>query len=507
MKSKEVLVFLKNAGANVLRGTSTALVALVLPPFLTRAMTPAAYGTWSLILQIGTYVAYLDFGVQVALARFIAHAGERQDGEERDELVSASFAVLLVSAAIAFFGMAIIAAGFSRFFNEMPDSLRSQARIALWFVGGSVSVGLVAAVFGGILVGIQRNEIPALIISGSRLISAVLLVLAARSGGNLVAMGLILAGANLVSYLLQFWASRRIAPYVEIGIRLLHWKKISQLLRYCSSLSVWMFGMLLVSGLDLAVVGHFDFSSVAYYAVAASVVAFLAGVQNAVFSALIQPVAVLCARESAFELGDLLVKSTRFSTLTILATGIPLCFFAEPLLRLWVGPNYAKNAAPLLILLLIANGIRLAGTPFGIVLIGTAQQRLANATVLAEGLANLTASIILGRMWGATGVAIGTLISAPICLLGHVFYNLPRTQQVVVDHRQFVRIGLLKPLISSLPAILTLVAVNYVPDPYKATLVALAGLQFVFMTLRWGLTSDDRAFLKKAVERFIPVPV
>ena len=42
------------------------------------------------------------------------------------------------------------------------------------------------------------------------------------------------------------------------------------LIRYCIGLSVWSFSMLLISGLDVAIVGHFDFIAVGPYAIAAT---------------------------------------------------------------------------------------------------------------------------------------------------------------------------------------------------------------------------------------------
>ena len=71
MERKEKLVVFKNAIANVARGSAAALVAILLPPFLTRLMSSDAFGAWSLVLQLCAFVGYLDFGIQTAIGRFI----------------------------------------------------------------------------------------------------------------------------------------------------------------------------------------------------------------------------------------------------------------------------------------------------------------------------------------------------------------------------------------------------------------------------------------------------
>ena len=101
MVSSAKLLILKNAIANVLRGASSAAVAVILPPLLTRQMTPEVYGAWALILQCSAHVGRLDFGIQTAVGRFVAHASERGDMEYRNRLVSTAFVALLAACGLA----------------------------------------------------------------------------------------------------------------------------------------------------------------------------------------------------------------------------------------------------------------------------------------------------------------------------------------------------------------------------------------------------------------------
>ena len=69
---------------------------------------------------------------------------------------------------------------------------------------------------------------------------------------------------------------------------------------YCFSLTVWGFGLLLVTGLDLTIVGAYRFGEIGYYSVAATLVTFFNGLFGALFGAMGSPAAVLHARGDGF---------------------------------------------------------------------------------------------------------------------------------------------------------------------------------------------------------------
>ena len=94
-------VFIKNAIASLGRAGTAGIVALVLPPLLIRHMTATDYATWVLVLQCGSYIAYLDFGLQTAVGRYFAYATEKQDLQQRDAIFSTAFAALGIVALLS----------------------------------------------------------------------------------------------------------------------------------------------------------------------------------------------------------------------------------------------------------------------------------------------------------------------------------------------------------------------------------------------------------------------
>jgi len=220
---------------------------------------------------------------------------------------------------------------------------------------------------------------------------------------------------------------------------------------YCFSLSVWNVAMLMVSGLDLAIVGRVDFKAVPAYAIATGLVAFVAGIQNAVFNVLIPVGAILGAKEDGLQLQRMLLNATKYGVLLLLASSLPLLLGGEFLLRHYVGPELAESTLPLLRLLVIGNLIRLTATPYAALLIATGQQQIMLVTPFVEGSINLGLSIFLGMRIGAMGVAIGTIIGAFIAIMCNLFYNFPRTRLLSVNLKEYVFSGLLFPLSAGIP--------------------------------------------------------
>jgi O-antigen/teichoic acid export membrane protein len=492
-KSK-VWIVLKNALASALRGGIAALIAIPLTRILTKSLPTSTFGAWGLILQLGAYVGVLDLGLQTSVGRFVAHYNELRQPEQRDRIISTALAALTALAAVAVAGLLILAWELPNIFKEMPANLHGEARTALLVVGTSLALSLPFGVFNGIFAGLQRNEIPTVIVVTGRVIAAVLMVLAVKGGGGLIWMAVAAATANVLTALAQFWACRRVAPDIKLARGLASRTAGRELFDYCFSLSIWSVSMLLVSGLSTTIVGVVDFKSVAFFTVAVSVTNALVGLQNSAFSALMPVAAALGARQDARRLGDMLIASTRYGMLMLLLSGLPIIFGAFPLLKLWVGSNYALHAQALLQVLLAAQIVRLSATPYAVLLIGTGQQRLVIWTPLIEGATNLISSLLLGSRFGAIGVAWGTMVGALVGLTCHFAYNMRRTTSISFLFRHYFWTGILRPLAAVLPIIPMTAALHlYSSAAGAATAIALgSGIVLVVSLWRLAVTGAER---------------
>ena len=484
----------RNAAANLLRLAGAGVVALLLPPFLVRMLPKEVYGTWALVLQLTLYVGFLDFGIQTAVARFVAHAVELNDTRQRDGVLSTSF-VLLGSACIL--GIAIVVLlswQLPHLFHAMPAYLYRPAKIALLLMGCSFALGLPVSVIHAFFTGIQRNEIPVALAIANKLVMAALVTMVVLRHWNLAAMGAATALANLVSYAGAYFAWRIWARGARVRLALVSSTFIKQIASYSGSLMVWMAAMLMISGLDLAIVGMFDYGATAYYAIAATLTNFMAQAFGAIFSTLLPVSAAMGARHQSERLGALLVSSTRYGMLILLAMSIPLIVGGRFAIRLWAGNDYALHSTAILQVLLIANVIRLCALPYSTLLLGTGQQNKVISSPLAEGITNLVASVAGAYLLGAIGVAIGTLIGSFVSIGCHLFYNMPRTVMIAIDRARLIREGLLRPLVCGLPfvGLLLVRSITQVAPEIQVSLVLITSVGAMLLLWRHGLAGSER---------------
>lgn len=428
------------------------MVALLLPLILVRHMTAASYAVWVLVLQTAAYVSYLNFGLQTAIGRYVAFAKEKGDVDLRDSIFSTAFAGLCGAGLIALVCLGASAAGIPQLFPSVPGPFVSQMRVALLVVGFSMAAELPASAWNGVFVGMERYDVPALTVGSARLLSALGVIAAALTGHSIVVMAAAMAVANLISYLAQYLALRRIAPEVRFHPHMVRRSTAHELYGYCLGLTVFAFSTFLVTGLDLLLVGRFQFSMVTSYSVGASMIALIAGLLGAVINVILPHSAALHARQRSHALGELVISSTRLGVLMLILTGIPILIYAGSILRLWIGQQYVTAGAPVLAILVIANIIRLMGLPYSVILVAAGQQRYIMISPLAEGLSNLIASVVLGSHFGGIGVAFGTLIGSFVSVAAHLLYSMPRTKQAISFSRTvFLTSGILYPIICTSP--------------------------------------------------------
>ncbi|MBK9794915.1 MAG: hypothetical protein IPP58_00170 [Holophagaceae bacterium] len=423
--------------ANLASGAAGAVLAVVLPPFLLRSLDRDSFSVWSLLLQVGGYVGLLNFGLQTAIGRFVAHAEAAKDPGMRDRIVSTAMAILAWSALLGSITMGGMSILLPKLFPEIPVLLQAQAQNALLLVGGSLALGLPFMALNGVFVGLQRNEIPALLTIGSRVATGLALIIAARTGQGIVALALVFAAVNFMTYVIQSVLFRRFAPMLKLSFKLVSRESIRELVSYCTSLTVWNFAMLLVSGLDLILVARFEFSSVGAFSIATSFLGLLVGSQTAIFNVFLPAGAALHAQGEQGRLRVLLLDTTRWNFLFLGLIIITYCFLGDGLLFIYAGANYV-NPISIFLGILLAATVRLSMLPYNILAIGAGDHRQIILGPLAEGLSNLLASIAFGFRFGAIGVAFGTIIGGVVGVAFHLWLNLPRSLHLGIRLETFL---------------------------------------------------------------------
>ena len=466
-------VYARNVTAGGLRIAVNALVAVVLPTFLTHKLPVSTYAAWVLVLQLSAYVSYLDFGVQMGVAKYVAEYHEQGDREGCSISATAGFRLIAGMALLGFLLVPLLTLTLPHLFKAIPVELQQDTRWGVLLVGLSLSFNLGCTAFAAIFTGLQRYQIPSFLGIANKLLYGLALLLAVFLHARMRTMGLVVAGVNVGTGLLQVAAWRRWAPWISVHARLRGTGMMRRMMAYCGVLALWSAGMLCVSGLDLTIVAHYAFNDTAFYAIAAAPANLMLLCLSAGLGPLLPAASALSVTTSARKLGELMLRVTRYSALLLALAGLPILVWGRPLLLLWVGPVYAAHCLPLLRILIVANMVRNLLGPYATFVVATGRQRVATASALAEALSNLVASIVLAQRFGGLGVAYGTLIGAVVGVLVHFAVSMRYTYASIELRRSvLLRNGLLRPSLVVVPSVLVLLAGSGAARPSVGLLVS-----------------------------------
>jgi len=165
------------------------------------------------------------------------------------------------------------------------------------------------------------------------------------------------------------------------------------MLSYCSVMGICTVGVLCVSGLDVTIVGHFDFGQTGFYSIATLPTNFILSIMGAALGPLLPAASALSASRSAEAMGELLSRLTRYSTVLLLLCGLPMMLGGYWILSLWVGAAYAAHTIAFLRVLLLANIIVLW-------FVVTFQELPVESRVFGAIVFALLMNWILGRVYG-----------------------------------------------------------------------------------------------------------
>ena len=449
---------LHGSATNLLQMMLSFSVSLIVPPFLVHHMPQAEYSAWVLILQISAYINYLEIGIQTAIGKFVAEYHAAGDTVASARVASTAFSILSIAGAVGVVAMGALAYAVPSLFHQMPRALVPEMRIGILAIGSTTAVLLPFLVLQAVFIGLQRYAIPAIITSVGRVGSSLAIIALLLLHGSLAQMALLVAAFNILTAAAQWYCWKRFASR-EVPLQLLVLDRgvALRLLEYCGILAIWTIGSLFVSGLDTTIVGRYDFRNTGFYAVAASATNFMLLIVGNVMGPLMPAVSALQGQRSSAQLGDLLVRSTRYCTLLICALALPLLIGGFPLLRLWLGSVYAVGSVSFLAILVVANAVRQLGYPYAMMVVATGTQRSVILAPVLEACLNFTVSVALVRSMGAAGVALGTLIGAAAALTTHLLVSIPRTMRVIeVNRVRLVLQGMVRPALCALPTVLLL---------------------------------------------------
>ena len=447
----------RNIVASLIRVLINGMVAWALPAYLTSRLSVSVYGAWVLILQMAALVSFLDIGIQTAVAKFVAEYEARGDDLGASRHASTGLAMTAIAAMAGCVLTLGLAWQVPRLFHEMPSAFFRDVRTDVVLVGFSLSISLACSIFSAVFMGLQRYAIPMSLLIANRAGIALAVCLTVSMHGGLLAMGTSVALMNILTSVAQVICWRRFAAHIRVSFSLAQRAILNRMVRYCFFLGISTLGMLCVSGLDVTIVGHYDYGQTAYYSIAVLPTNMMLLIISAVIGPMMPASSALSTQRTPAEMGGILIAATRYALIVLFLVALPVVVCGYPILKLWLGADYALHSLGYLRVLVVANVIRNICLPYSTMVVGTGEQRSATIAAVGEAIVNLASSVLLAKSLGAAGVAYGTLIGSFVSVFLHFILSMKATNKTLrISRKQLLLEGIAAPGIALIPALLTI---------------------------------------------------
>jgi O-antigen/teichoic acid export membrane protein len=399
----------RNVASRYVIITIDGLIGLLVLPFNVHHLGQAAWGLWMLTTSVSAYFTVIDLGYGGSITKFVAQYRARRDAQGINEITSTLFVLFAGLGAAAYGIFVLVAFHVDAVFNLSPGQTET-ARLLLLITGTQVAMGLPFGVFGGVVNGFQRYDINNAVSIGTSLTVATVNVTMLQLGYGLVpvvlATTLVRSGSNLI------YRRNAYRVFPLLSVRPAHFRKSR--LREVSGFSIYMsvidWSNRLNFASDIIVIGAFMTpAAVAIWAVPRRLAALSKSLTNQFNSVLLPVVVDSDARARADRLQTILIHGTRLSLFLVTPIATGLFVMADPLIRVWVGPQFAASV-PIAQILAIVTIFRVGNAPSSVVLKGAGRHRLLALASAGTAIVNLALSLWWIRWYGLPGQAIATLV-------------------------------------------------------------------------------------------------
>lgn len=476
-----------------------AVLGLVTTPVMLHTLGASAYAVFALITIMIGYLSNLQLGFGEATLRFLARARAMGDDDAAAKIVGTSLFVFscagAVGAVVAFFAASVVVTSFANFPKEVENDAVGAIRLAalalvLTFLYSFAQVSLQA--LGRFRPLLWSRAIFGTVLSGSA-VAAALVFEDVRA---------VLAAQVIVSLLACIVLFTMLARALSARLRpSFHFATFCEMSGFGAlALATGLAYQAMMQGPPTVLVGLAPASEVAAFAVAAVVFQQILLLSRAAGTGF-KPFA--SAESAAHDRARLARVFHSYLRLTIAvigpATGF-LLVFAKPLLTVWLGGDFAEQAADPLKFLALAGFLLALSTPSAEVANGIGRVKWNLAYALAAGAIGSTAALLLAGRSGASGAALGLLIGVSVVTLPFILLT---TDRLLGEPPMLLVRSVLLPGLGALAAVgMYFLGSLLAPGVAGVALGGAFTVPYAITIYNFVLDEDERRTLKKGADGF-----
>jgi len=398
---------------NILAGWSahlvTVLIGFFLMPYILGTVGEAQYGAWVFINAIAGYSSMIYAGFGATICRYVADLSSRKEWQRLNVVVSTiqafyccgALLVVAVTSLFAWWAPALDKWG------ELPVG---QIQVSILILGLTIGLGMVASVYGGVLVGTQRLAVKHGIEMSMGIIRLLLTLLCLQQQYGLITLSLIFLVATILEHSASAWFAYRSLPQLSIAPWRAERQAAAECVHFSAFSAIAQLAEYLIYFTDTVIIGLIlGPVAVVPYQIGLRIAQMIQIPIAQIGEAVLPKAGELYALNDRAGLARLVHQGMGVAFLLAGGFLVGTCYFGDLLIRTWIGAQYASSQT-VLVLLVASQLIALPMVVVRKALLGIGQVRVQAWIDLLEAFLNLVLSLLFIQWWGIIGVAWGTII-------------------------------------------------------------------------------------------------
>jgi|SoiMethySBSTD1v2_1073268.scaffolds.fasta_scaffold00327_19 O-antigen/teichoic acid export membrane protein len=416
---------MKNTGRKMLVGGAARAAGLVvrmvvgffMMPFLVASLGDYWYGVYYATVGLVANFHILDFGFANATMRETTIGLGRSDDEAVNRIINTAFRIYVALGGLTLLLTLVLTALVPRVIG--PESA-GTVRLVLLILGLDLSLAFPTKAAAGVVQAKLRYDLLLIIDLVTFGISVGGTVWALTHGYGVLTLAIITAVVGLLHSISYMTLVKYLFPPLRINWRLFDAASGRQLASY----SLWSFLIQIANQMrfridSLTTGALYGGEAVTHYAIGARLVEYgqlpLVQVSNTALPVLTR----LHATEEGEHTSRVVLFLLRLGiVVAVYAAGLVI-FLGGPFITRWMGPNH-EVSPQVAAVLSVGFMTEVALIPLTNWLFASARHRMLAIANLTEALVNIALSIILGKMFGLIGIAMGTVIPLLVFQIGWV---------------------------------------------------------------------------------------
>ncbi len=403
------------------------LIQLLYTPFLTNCLGQSEYGMYSLVSSIIGYLTVLDLGFSNAIVVYTARYRTQKKEKEMKKLHGMFFFLFCVIGCIAAILGVILSLNVSNIFGtSMSSAELEKTRIMMFILTFNLTITFPFSIYSSIINAYEKFVFQKILTIVSALLKPLLMIPLLFLGYKSITMTIIITVINIAVLLLNYLYCKK---KLKVSVKFLGFDK--KLFLEIFSYSFFIFLGSIVDkinwSVDQFILGAVSGTvAVSLYAVASQINSLFVSL-SASFTGIFLPkiTTMVTSKCSDKEISNEFIKAGRiqYYIIFLLVSGFTL--LGQEFFRVWVGPEYDTSYYIVLILVIPLSFVIIQNVGLSI-LQAKNLYKFRSILYIFIAISNIFVSIILAKLYGGIGSAIGTslaLIIGNIIIMNIYYYK------------------------------------------------------------------------------------